>query len=373
MNLLADILVAIALLFTAALGYFLSLPTPGAPDRAGLAAMLPILQTPRWICLSVLMGLCVARGAFTWPANRSGQYFVVCAVHVLLGLVAMVCASIAMDQKSPSSRAPYWIGYLVQLPTFVLPLLQMAFAAWFLNPALRDNLDQGTVRTFTNRAIAGFGLLIVTVGVLATIALLQVLAHDARDRAQNPPPEKTKEVPKEIADDQKFRALAPDAPISEWLTHTAYGTPDERKKAALNAVAQRPRLVEEMSAELASENWDTVKQALYAIELLPPAPPAALAVPFHEAGQRIADGLQEAASSHWSPDERNRILAQWEVCAGAYMAAARGLRQATVDVRPELRTIVEAARKYDNQNAREIVRVFDYYLREFEAQASTKK
>jgi hypothetical protein len=82
--------------------------------------------------------------------------------------------------------------------------------------------------------------------------------------------------------------------------------------------------------------------------------------------------LQEAASSHWSPDERNRILAQWDVCAGAFMAAARGLRQAAVDVGPDLRTIVEAARKYDNQHAHEIVRIYDYYLREFEAQASTK-
>jgi hypothetical protein len=208
--------------------------------------------------------------------------------------------------------------------------------------------------------------------VLATIALLKVLAHDARDRAQNPLPEKTKEVPNEIAEDQKFRALTPDTPISEWLPYTAYGTPDERKKKALIALAHRPRLVEEMSAELASENLDTVKQALYAIELLPPAPPAGLAVPFHEAGQRIADGLQEAGSSHWSPQEHNAILAQWDVCAGAFMAAARGLRQASVDVRPELRTIVEAARAYDNQNAHEIVRVYDFYLREFEAQISKK-
>jgi hypothetical protein len=249
--------------------------------------------------------------------------------------------------------------------------MQMAFAAWFLNPGLRDKLDPGTVRTVTNRAVAGLGLLIVCFGVLATIALLKVLAHDARDRAQNPPPEKTKEVPQEIAEDQKFRALTPDTPISEWLPYTAYGTPDERKKVAMNALAHRPRLVEEMSAELASENWDTVKQALYAIELLPPTPPAGLAVPFHEAGQRIADGLQEAASSHWSPEQRNAILAQWDVCAGAYIAAARGLRQATVDVRPELRTIVEAARVYDNQHAHEIVRVYDSYLREFEAQAGS--
>jgi hypothetical protein len=171
-------------------------------------------------------------------------------------------------------------------------------------------LNPGTVRTFTNRALAGFALLIVGFGVLGTIALLQVLAHDARDRAQNPPPEKTKEIPREIAEDQKFRALALGAPISEWLQYTAYGTPDERKKIALNALAHRPRLVEEMSAELASENWDTVKQALYAIELLPPAPPAGLAVPFHEAGQRIADGLQEAASPLVT--NRNAILAQWE-------------------------------------------------------------
>ena len=193
---------------------------------------------------------------------------------------------------------------------------------------------------------------------------------NARERAQNPTPQKTKEIPKEIAEEQKFRGLTPDAPISEWLPYTAYGSPEERKNSALKALSQRPRLVEELSTELASENWDMVKQALYAIELLPPAPPPGLAEPFHKTGRRIAEGLQDAESSRWSMEERDRILAQWDVCAGAYIAAARGLNQAGVDVRPVLRTIVEAAHKHDNVHAREIVRVYDFYLQEFAAKAS---
>src|SRR5262249_15684473 len=150
----------------------------------------------------------------------------------------------------------------------------------------------------------------------------------------DPAPKKTEEVSGEVAEEQKFRALAPDTPVSEWLKYTAYGTPDDRKKAALDALARRPKHVEEMSAELSSENWDTVKQALYAIELLPPAPPAGLAAPFQETGQRIVDGLQDAESPRWSAEQRSRILANWSVCASAYMAAARGLQKTPVDTRP---------------------------------------
>jgi hypothetical protein len=370
MSVLPNVLIVIAVLLTAGLGYFLSLPTPGAPDRAGLAVVLPILQTPRWICLAFLMSLCVARGAFVWPAGRAGQYFVVLAVHVLIGIVAVVGTAILMDQNSQSTKVPHWVGYLAQVPAFVIPLLQMIFAAWILNPALRGNLDPGTVRTVNHRAIAGFALLISGLGVIATIAVLNGLARDARERAQNPRPENTTEISKEIAEEQKFRSLAPDAPISEWLPYTAYGTPEGRKNSALKALSQRPRLVEELSTELASENWDTVKQALYAIELLPPAPPARLAEPFHKTGRRIVEGLQDAESSRWSMEERDRILAQWDVCTGAYIAAARGLNQAGVDVRPVLRTIVEAAHKYDNVHAREIVRVYDFYVQEFAGKAA---
>src|SRR5262245_4870290 len=334
MNLLADLLIVVAAIFTAVLGYFLALPTPAAPDRAGLSVALPLLQTPRWICLTLLMGMCVARGAFTWPSTRAGQHFVVFTGQVLLGLASIVCTMLTMDRTAGS---PHWIGKVAQLPPFILPLVQMAFAAWFLNPALRDKLDPGTVRTVTNRVLAGFGLLIVCFGVLAIVALWKDLAQDARNRAQNPLPKKTEEVSREVAEEQKFRALTSDAPISEWLKYTSYGTSDERKKIALEALARRPRLIEEMTKELASENWDIVNQALYAIELLPPAPPAGLVVPFQEVGQRITEGLQDAGSSRWSPEQRNRILANWSVCASAYMAAARGLQKTSEDTRPSLR------------------------------------
>jgi hypothetical protein len=246
----------------------------------------------------------------------------------------------------------------------------MIFAVWILNPTLRANLEPGTVRTINDRAIAGFALLVIGVGVLATVAVLNGLAREARQRAQNSKVQKTSEIPKEIGEEQKFRGLKPDAPISEWLPYTAYGTPEDRKNSALKALAQRPRLVEELSAELASENWDTIKRALYAIELLPPAPPSGLAEPFDRTGRWIVEGLQDAASARWSMEERERTLAQWEVCAGAYIAAARGLRQAGVDVCPALQAIIEAAHKHDNMHAREIVRVYDFYLQEFAAKAS---
>jgi hypothetical protein len=74
------------------------------------------------------MAMCVARGAFTWPSTRAGQYFVVLTGQILLGLASIVCTMLTIDRTGGS---PHWIGKVAQLPPFILPLVQMAFAAGF--------------------------------------------------------------------------------------------------------------------------------------------------------------------------------------------------------------------------------------------------
>jgi hypothetical protein len=165
-NLFADLLIAVAAIFTAILGYFLALPTPAAPDRAGLSVALPLLQTPRWICLTVLMAMCVARGAFTWPSTRIG----------------IDCLHDAHDRQNRRIAALDWESCATS--SFYPAARTNGLRRWFLNPALRDKLDPGMVRTVTNRVLAGFGLLIACFGVLAIVALWKDLAQDARNRTK---------------------------------------------------------------------------------------------------------------------------------------------------------------------------------------------
>ena len=47
------------------------------------------------------------------------------------------------------------------------------------------------------------------------------------------------------------------------------------------------------------------------------------------------------------------------------MNAARALHAAGVDVRPQLTSIADAARPHDLAATRDIVRIYDHFLREF--------
>jgi hypothetical protein len=55
------------------------------------------------------------------------------------------------------------------------------------------------------------------------------------------------------------------------------------------------------------------------------------------------------------------------------MAAGRGLQKTSQDIRPSLRAILESACAHDGSEAHDIVRIYEFYLREFDAQASAKK
>ena len=96
--------IGVAALLTIGLGAFYCQPPPAGPDRAMIGIVCFLAQTPRWICMAILLGLCVAKGAFVWPESRATQYLMVFALHLAIGFGA-ICAGLAgLGMTSPSRK-----------------------------------------------------------------------------------------------------------------------------------------------------------------------------------------------------------------------------------------------------------------------------
>src|SRR4029453_14865048 len=124
MNHLANVLLLIATLLTIWLGISFVLPLPLGPDRAMVGLGGVFIQTPRWICLAVVLGLCVARGAFTWPADRAAQYLIVFVVHALIGFGWLAAGMGALGSTGGVSQ---WMARVLALSTLVVPAIQIIF------------------------------------------------------------------------------------------------------------------------------------------------------------------------------------------------------------------------------------------------------
>jgi len=124
-----------------------------------------LLQTPRWICLALVLGLCVARGAFSWPPSRGVQFLILFIVHAALG-VGAICAGISGLCVTPG--VPNWLSRTLAVSTVVVPSMQIAFATWYLNPGLHKGAGATALQHTTNIALATFA---VTVGLFAFAGL----------------------------------------------------------------------------------------------------------------------------------------------------------------------------------------------------------
>src|SRR5262245_4284949 len=118
-----NVLLTFAALLTIWLGIFFCLPLPAGPDRAMMGITCFFLQTPRWICMAIVLGFCVARGALTWPASRGLQFLVVFIVHGALGLGA-ICAG--LGGLGVTSGIPHWLSRILALSTVLVPSMQIA-------------------------------------------------------------------------------------------------------------------------------------------------------------------------------------------------------------------------------------------------------
>src|SRR6476646_9932197 len=131
-------ILTLAAFLTAGVGLLFCLPLPPGPDRAQMGFACFLLQTPRWIGLVLVLGLCVARGAFSWPSSRGIQFLILFLVQAALG-VGAICAGLCGLCVTPG--IPAWLSRTLAASTVVVPSMQIVFAAWYLNPEWRQGAD----------------------------------------------------------------------------------------------------------------------------------------------------------------------------------------------------------------------------------------
>jgi hypothetical protein len=175
-----NLLLAIAALLTIWLGIFYCLPLPAGPDRAMIGLGCVFTQTPRWICMLVILEACVTRGAFAWPEDRNAQYVVVFLVHLLIGLGA-ICAGLA--GIGVTAGVSTWLSRLLALSTILVPTIQIVFCFWFLNPRWHRTLDPMAARNFTNTSLIIFTASAFVFGMVGIAAWIGNVRHTARSRA----------------------------------------------------------------------------------------------------------------------------------------------------------------------------------------------
>lgn len=183
-----------------------------------------------------------------------------------------------------------------------------------------------------------------------------------------PPPTQAELEAREEAEAQaKFDALAPDAPIVEWIPYTEPGMNERRSELAMQRLTSRPGFVRELSVLTLDPVPQRAAQALHLIGRLP-QPSGDLLATVSAAGQDILVRLREFNATSPEQDPSFEGAADVGIRFSAWMAAVRALREKSGgDFIPELREILELSRvRTDSIVLRgDVRRVASYYLREW--------
>jgi hypothetical protein len=357
----------IASLLTIWLAIFFFLPSPSGPDRAMMGWACILLQTPRWICMALVLGICVARGAFAWPESGAAQYAIVFAVHAALG-VGAICAS--LGGLGMTSGIPDWLARLLQLGAVLVPSIEIAFAAWFLNPWLRKGLDGAALRHVTNSWLVAFGSTVAVFVLAGAAAWILSAADTAKRRGDYEAEQKVKQDAAEQEEDRQFQALKPESPLSDWMAFLEYPHTDEHQRAAREAILKRPNLAEELSAEIASIDSRTSAKAMYFAGQMSP-PPADIAESVRKQAHVVMDVAESIDPA--SSDSRNVLYAKVHRLANAVMAAALALCRTGVDLRPELHAMANACGPREQVAPRDIMAGCEQTIRYFDQIATQRQ
>jgi hypothetical protein len=162
----------------------------------------------------------------------------------------------------------------------------------------------------------------------------------------------------------ELRALAPDAPLAQWLVFTRYGAPRARIDAAIAAIRARPDWLAEMAHEMLDGEYESSRDALRAIQHIQP-PPAELAHGIAAVGKEIAQTLRDIEKEPPDSERYRALVSGTSTRFSAWMDATRALQESNAaDFTPLLQEILEPARRLQSSDVMriDVVRVASFYL-----------
>ncbi|MEZ5670509.1 MAG: hypothetical protein R3F55_24360 [Alphaproteobacteria bacterium] len=290
------------------------------PDKAGAAIVYFMLTPLRWLPLGFGLLAATGAGAFAWIGGTSGlQYAAVVLVHAGFGAGSVVVlAALAGARDLPAAPR----AAMVVLP-FVVPLAEIAYVAWAMNPGIAAAIGAGAMIALLLAALA----LGAATGLAAWAAVRNGRRRTrvaAADRPSAPAP-----------DHESIRLaalgeLAVDAPLEAWLPFADEEEPIHVRAWARAEIGQRAALADELAATLAGAEW---ARALDFVQRSLDSAPAGLAAPVRDALLRRAEAVRARVAAFETPFPR-----QYEAELGQAVDLAERFA-AAADFRPPLRAL----------------------------------
>lgn len=273
MTILGYVFLALALLCTVLYVPIAATIRPvSGPDGMGLIVLL-ILSLARWILLAAAVTIAATRGRFSWVHPSHGvQWF---------SLMFLLTASGGMELWSLDAATSGWFGRearpWVGAFAVAVPLVIVLLAASALS---RE--PTALAGPSAHRVAAAGAVLLMVVGAVVLGVKNNAGAKERRAYLAERQSEEERARNEKLA---AFRALGATSPLRDWLSYTSESD-DEIRNEAVESIRARPRLLEEVSEILQS---DDPLPALRWLWLWTPRPPASYARPVYDAAVTLPD------------------------------------------------------------------------------------
>jgi hypothetical protein len=183
-----------------------------------------------------------------------------------------------------------------------------------------------------------------------------------------PPPPQTQEewmAEKAAKEEAEFNSIPADSPIVAWFRYTAYEQPLTQR--ALQVIAGRPHLVDELSALVVSDDPEKAHAAMRCIAQLP-APPKELIPGLQAAARVITTNITKFNNTPKEQDPSFAMAVDPATRFYGWISAVQTLREKCGgDFTAELKTILELSRVRPESHCmrQDICRVASFYLHEW--------
>jgi hypothetical protein len=352
MTIVCNILIGLAVLITILL--FVLKADAGrmaGPDKGG-EIVLFIIMGARWLLVAVVLAWCALAGRFDWIGGSTGtRVLVVLATHLGIGFISGLAMAAALSQvagvRLGGASAIGWAG---------LPILVMLIALAAADGRVLGR--EGGVRWLQAAlgAIGAAGWLLA--GALWVTTSIQTSRQRAESRAAMQAESDAQQSAweaKQREEEAALEVMDRSLPLDQWIvmTHPQYSERHQERAAEL--IAQRPRLVEELTEMLGRDDPMQREYANDFIRRLKP-PPRDLTPALARAQRMLAELLIEAVEGR--TEQPRHALGM----SSSTLLTAEGMGD-PAELREGLRALLEVIRRLpDSQSQRDLIARYEAFL-----------